>query len=380
MSVFAINQVRGAAQQIVYGDQVNPIPHTVTNTSTGNANLWWGYNQSVGPNNLNESSPLAPGGYITLDGSRDVWAVADAAGGEITVLPGVTNFFLPGSLESLGGIQWFNQATAPTGTIATNSIWNDTANGTLYSFIGGNWVQLSFNAQDLVEAGTIIASLIAAGTIVTGIVNGTIVNAQSLELYNQASPPPAGPNGIAVYSVSTGNALGVTLQQGAAENLLTQHLTDGSVSSFTGLGSSQLSKIWSVPANDAQVGTTYRLELFGTGNQNAVTSSVVAFSLNISGTTYARCAVGLPMAAADTFDWYAVAIIRVINGGSSAQLYVTVSGVIEDNNSLTGTGFSGFSSLTLNTTNSWTFYLQGSFNTQPGTMTSYGSTYERTGT
>lgn len=183
---YGVNVAKGSAQPVWYGDPNNPTPFTLANTSTGTANVWVGETNSVGPNNPNNSTEIGPGGYVSYDGSQEVYyATADAANATIQILPGVTSFFLPASLASLGGVSVFNQATAPpiAGT-PTNSLWFNSTNNSLYQLIGGVWTQQEFNAAQLLEVGTIVANLIAAGTVVAGIVNGTLITGATVRIKN----------------------------------------------------------------------------------------------------------------------------------------------------------------------------------------------------
>lgn len=85
----------------------------------------------------------------------------------------------PLTLIQLGGIKVYVQAAAPTGTIPVNSIWINTTNGSINNWNGSGWVQQEFNAQNLIQAGTIVAALIEANTITASqIAANTITGAQ----------------------------------------------------------------------------------------------------------------------------------------------------------------------------------------------------------
>jgi hypothetical protein len=182
---YAVNVPTGFAQPIWYGNPNDPTPITIANTSATTANLWVGETQSVGPTNPNNSTEIGPGGYVSYDGTQEVYyAVADGAGATVQILVGVTSFFLPASLASLGGVSVFNQATAPpiVGT-PPNSLWFKT-DGSLWQLIGGVWTEQQFNANNLIEAGTIVAALIAAGIVVAGIVNSTEIDGALIRVKN----------------------------------------------------------------------------------------------------------------------------------------------------------------------------------------------------
>jgi hypothetical protein len=182
---YGINIQRSGAQPIWYGDPDNPNPVTIANISAGTVNIWIGDNQSVGPNNPNNSTEIAPGGYLSLDGTQPVYyAVADGANAIAQILPGVTSFFLPTTLSGIGGIAGFVQNTAPPTTVPNGSIWFNTSTSSLYTLQGGVWTQQEFNAAQIITAGTIVGSLIAAGTVVAGIVNGTLIQGAEFKQLN----------------------------------------------------------------------------------------------------------------------------------------------------------------------------------------------------
>lgn len=105
MPSYAIAQVGPGAQPVWYGTNP-PEPFTISNTSPNSAaNIWIGNNQSVGPQNPNNSTVIPPGGYVSFDGTAPAYyAVADAANGQVTIYPGVTSFFLPA--KSLSGVNF----------------------------------------------------------------------------------------------------------------------------------------------------------------------------------------------------------------------------------------------------------------------------------
>lgn len=169
MPTFAVSQTIGAATPVWYGNPLAPTPFTLSNVSAS-ANLYVGYDESVGPNNIPASTEVAPGGYLSYDGTKPVYyAVADAANAQVQILPGVTSFFLPTSLASLGGAKVFVQATAPTQppTIPLNSLWFNTTLGAIENWNGSAWVVQSFNATEIIQAATITATQVANATLTT---------------------------------------------------------------------------------------------------------------------------------------------------------------------------------------------------------------------
>lgn len=153
-----------------------------------------------------DAIPLGPLTGVSLDGSSDVYAFMLTPGTSaiLSLIPGGSSFFQPASLAAIGGASVFIQASTPTGIIPNGSIWLKTSSGTVIAFStwnGSSWVQQSFNATDLLTAGTIIANLIAAGTVIAGIVDGTTINAATFKGTNWQEDN----NGGVYYDVTTGD-------------------------------------------------------------------------------------------------------------------------------------------------------------------------------
>lgn len=138
-----------------------------------------------GPNAI----PLGPGDSVVIPGTQTIYGIGSKGTAATIVVPGGTAFFQPTTASGIGAIKLFVQATAPAPppAIPLNSIWIDTANGSLNNWNGSAWVEQQFNASNLIQAGTIVASLIeantitaaqlAAGIVYAGIIDGTTVNA-----------------------------------------------------------------------------------------------------------------------------------------------------------------------------------------------------------
>lgn len=136
----------------------------ISNTDTANP-IWCGDDNSIQAGDLNHTVEISPGGYVTLDGSADFFAIANA-GQTVAVakVSSATGFFAPPNLAGIGGVSAFVQGTAPTGVIAPNSIWFNTTSKSIETWSGTAWVTQSFDAAQLINAATILGSLIAANT------------------------------------------------------------------------------------------------------------------------------------------------------------------------------------------------------------------------
>lgn len=107
------------------------------------------------------------------------WNAADVlAAGSV----GATQLSSSITARSLGGITTTIAATAPTGAVA-GDIWINTANGyQLEQYSGTAWTPISWNAANVVTAGTITGTLIAAATI-----TGSLISAGTITAANIAS-------------------------------------------------------------------------------------------------------------------------------------------------------------------------------------------------
>ncbi|HEY1706427.1 MAG TPA: hypothetical protein VGG75_42685 [Trebonia sp.] len=80
------------------------------------------------------------------------------------------------TLPSGTSVQVFRQPTAPIGTIATGSLWLNTAAGSQVNYWDGTeWEPVTQDAADVLTPGSITAALLVAGMVVAGIVDGTTV-------------------------------------------------------------------------------------------------------------------------------------------------------------------------------------------------------------
>lgn len=172
------------AQPIWFGSPEDPKPVTIANVSA-TANIWIGNNVGVYVGDSVDCTVIPPGGYLSLDGTDSYWVVADAPNAQVAFYPGVTSFFLPANLVTLGGVKIFNQSTAPTQppTIPVNSLWFDSSGG-IWVWNGSAWVAQSFSGSAIITANTITASQLAAGIVYAGIVDGTLITGANIQFAN----------------------------------------------------------------------------------------------------------------------------------------------------------------------------------------------------
>lgn len=125
------------------------------------------------------SVPLGPTQAVVVDGNTDVYAFATVGTPVVYLIPGATSFFQRPSLAAIGGASVFVQATVPGGSIPLNSLWFDTANASLQTWNGTMWVNQQFDANQLIQAATILGTQIANNAITAGkVANGTLTSAQ----------------------------------------------------------------------------------------------------------------------------------------------------------------------------------------------------------
>ena len=172
----------GTTPRVIYGQPGSSQGITVLNLDTTNT-VWLGYTVSIAAAIGGGAIPVGPGASMQFDGSTSIYAIAETQL-TIAVGPGVTGYFLPASLSNIGGSAVFVQAGTPSGTIPLNSVWFDTGNDSLQTWNGSAWVNQAFNAQELIQAATILDTQIVNGTLTTaqlsaaaGILGTQIANA-----------------------------------------------------------------------------------------------------------------------------------------------------------------------------------------------------------
>lgn len=174
-----------------------------------------------------DSVPLPPQTGYALDGSKDTYAFMQSPNttAQVSLVPGGVSFQQPVSLNAIGGIKVFIQATTPTGTIPANSIWLKTSGGNVIAFNtwnGSAWISQTFNASGVLAIGTIIANLVAAGTVIAGIVDTTTISAATFKGTNWQEDS----NGAVYYDPPTGNLFASTSSR-TFNDSLGNHVTNG---------------------------------------------------------------------------------------------------------------------------------------------------------
>lgn len=178
-----------AATLIAAGDEDNPVSRLIQNVDPNNT-AYFGNDIGVNPANPLMGVPLGPGQTMIADGTQNVYAIASPGQTvQVNVLEGVSGFFQPTSLSSIGGAAVYVQTTAPHGKIPLNSIWFNLTTGSLETYNGSTWIAQQFDAQQLIQVATILSAQIANQAIgtaqlangavtATQVANGTLTTAQ----------------------------------------------------------------------------------------------------------------------------------------------------------------------------------------------------------
>jgi hypothetical protein len=157
----------------------------------------------------------------------------------------------------------------------------------------------------------------------------------------------------------------------------------------TGTGAAQLSGEFTIPANDADAGTCYRLRCSGTGSQAAGTAVGLTLIESLAGTNINQVlftGAGGVLSAGDPFDWEVTLEIHVESTGAGGTATAMLSATINKNNAgvtstNNGHGVRDATGVAFDTTSDRTFRLNASWASTTGspTITGHRTTFERIG-
>lgn len=184
-------------------------------------------------------------------------------------------------------------------------------------------------------------------------------------------------------------------QRAAAGQVLTAAMlnatytdSDSNNSTVTGTGLAPIATSYTIPANDAAVGTLYRLTMWGAGTWGS-TQQKLTFAMALAGTalTPQPSIAATALAASAAFSWRAVIELQCVSTGAtgtwSASLHGTVTetanalvpGTAADN-TIPFEGNTGLSDVTQDTTAAISLVLQAQWGSTTGAPTITGvSTY-----
>ena len=215
---------------------------------------------------------------------------------------------------------------------------------------------------------------------------------ENLLLYGTSTPSTPPSNSAVLYS-STNATPACKTDSGFTGLLpLTQNDITTHTNSTNGTGGTpayaNVSAAWSVPANDANAGTCYRLRCWGFASI-ATAAESLAWQINAFGTTDVVELSGsaLPGGGVANLYWVILAEAAVATTGSSGSVILSIEVIA----SITPTAFTGSNSwtacsvgniVTANTTTSTTCAIQSGWSGGTGTSTitkGFKSTFERIG-
>lgn len=202
-----------------------------------------------------------------------------------------------------------------------------------------------------------------------------------LTLVNLAIPPVAPASGVNLSADSVGSALHVVTQTGFHGNYAPA-VTDSVSRTANSTSFANVTPANSIPANDPQVGTLYRIMCGGFGTQGS-TQQALSFQILLGSTAMGGTTMSATTIPASTgFHWNFTGNIIVVNTGSVAT--VRCWGVFEFSVAAAGgtSGTAAFDSTnTFDTTAANNVQVQMKWGSATGspTITSNGSSLERLG-
>lgn len=165
-------------------------------------------------------------------------------------------------------------------------------------------------------------------------------------------------------------------------------LSDNSSTTVTAASQTRLSTAYVIAANDAQVGTVYRLIAFGSGTQATGTARTLSIRPNYAGGGgWNAYTVPATLAAVgNTFRWHAEVVVTFPAIGATAKPILFMRGLIFDvTNGTTQTALSNefdtTGGTTVDTTSAWALQLECAWGSTTGspTISCLATVFERGG-
>lgn len=164
-------------------------------------------------------------------------------------------------------------------------------------------------------------------------------------------------------------------------------LSDNTNTTVTSASQTRLSSAYTIAANDAQVGTVYKLIAWGSGTQGS-TAQTLSIRPNAAGGAGLN-AYTIPSSLASTshvFRWHAEIVFTFPSVGSTAKPVLFMRGMVFDvTNGTTQTAFSNeydtSGGTTIDTTSAWDLQIECAWGATTGspTITCKGTVFERGG-
>jgi hypothetical protein len=136
-----------------------------------------------------------------------------------------------------------------------------------------------------------------------------------LTLTNQTTTISTNTSATSIGSNTAGTPV-VTNSQGFTGQMA-QNQTDTTLNAQTGTSPAALSKAYSIPGGDPQVGTVYKLSAWGDFHVPASTNGALTWQVNFGGSVSSVVLGGAAMISATFYEWYATAIVQFTTIGTS---------------------------------------------------------------
>ncbi len=297
---------------------------------------------------------LLPGSYVVLDGSEPIYGLAASGQPSVLVILGALSYWQPSPSISTG--QFFsyspsrgagNLVASVSGTAGTDPYGNAFFAGvTEYTLTGHGYYAVNLDVGQLNiytstglggEAGpwTLVNSLAylfgngltltnqqdGGQIIISGLPKVTaagIVSTSQLALTNGSAPALAA--GFAELYADNGH-LATVPPSGLIQRVSGAQLADMTQYTVTQAAATQASKIWSIPASDAEVGATYEFGASGSGVWGS-TQQALTFALFIQGTSHIVTTVPATTFAINAlFHWMFWVRFYCVSTGTFATWY-----------------------------------------------------------
>ena len=280
-----------------------------------------------------------------------------------------TNAFLAGNTlytqQTNGSVLALNIASGATGTYSTINLFS--APSPAGPFSGASY-QLLFRSGELEFTGAV---LLDSGASIGAGSGATFIGG--------AAPATPASGSVLLYANSNG-----ALHRLSASTLdaLVSGAQAADVTSFTvtGTGFSAITKSWTIPANDAQVGTVYRITMWGRGTQGSTQQQLKMHGFG--GNAQVTTTTGF-VGASLGFGWRAVSELIITGTGAGGTGHATFQLTV-GNGGATPNFFATASTatgVTLDTTILNSFVPAAAWGSTTGspTVTCEGSYFERLG-
>lgn len=252
------------------------------------------YDPSIGAGNLIASM---------TDASADPFADTTVKGVASYVTFGGDRFAVALNQVGPGGVPGFTVSdlasvpATPAGVYAAAAA-SGTADAQLYSGrVAGGDVAASVAVRSATESGISTGqAIIDAGQVQLGL-NSTLVindlaNQESANLSVALSAAPIAPaSGVSLYANSTGHAAAVSAT-GLAGSLPQVQVDISTNGPGNTAAATDITKSWSIPANDAAAGTTYTIKCLLTVTTGQTTIETLTIGADIAGTKTALATLG----------------------------------------------------------------------------------------